>query len=183
MKNFILAGTLVITTTLYGQNISEDSLDNKPGYRLAYLGERLCRVKTREEAYYYTYFSKDRNESFEGLFCSTSCKSHTNGAKFESSEAPPVKGHPVLLNGHFKTYDQNGNAYMVENFEAGLPTIIEDIGYDKEGKMKHHMIYNFAKKYKDQPGSFYFEYYDSNNILKESYYYGKNEKGKFGVIK
>ena len=140
-------------------------------------------VDTKEEAFYYLYFNYDDGYSFDGLFCPRACKNRNEGSKFETKGAKPTKGAPILLNGNFKTYDKNGNVIMNENFKNGSPGVIEDYSYNKQGKCLSKNIYDFTKKYNNQSASWYFQQFDADLKLKDSYYLAKNDKGKWVEIK
>lgn len=160
-----------------------DSKHNKIGYWVTYFGERLCQVKDKSEAYYYTYIYWDSGYSIDGLFCPHACKSRSRGAKFESSNPGTIKGQPILLNGTFIVYNEFGKMIMYESYLQGKPQIIKDFSYDKSGQCKSETIIDYTRNYKNQPASFLYIYKKANGAVSDSSLFGKNEKGKWVTIR
>lgn len=186
-KTFLPFILFIICNVCLSQIPDTDTLNkyneqkNKHGYWLIYLTDKLCITENKNDAYYYTILYYDNGYSADGFFCNVVCKTRSMSASFIAPQTAAVKGTPVLLNGNFKTFNKQGNIILNETFINGVPTIVEDYSYDKNGLYKSKIIYDCTKRFNNQPCSFYVQIIVDEKI-KSKYYYGKNNKGKWVKI-
>ena len=194
MANFKILFKHILTVAFYFLIISATAQFNsdtinkkvnaqKAGYWLYFFTDILVPTKDTNEACYYAYLYYDNGYSWDGFYCGSSSAYRKSAIKVEREGEQGKKGAPALLNGRFKYYDKRGNLIRDESYTNGFPGYFVDYTFSKKGVFKGKTIIDNSKKHKGQLCSFYMEVYTEKNELKENFFFGKNNKEKWGVIK
>jgi hypothetical protein len=146
----------------------------KAGLWKVFLDEKFKIISDSSKAFYYGYETYDNGNSLYPL------------VQFKKGIITSLKsevGKPIPLNGALIIQYKNGKVSTEANYSNGFPTIWYGYRWDKTGRCTMKESLDYSKQYKNQPGSFYYEKYNQDNILVETFYFGKKENGKWDYIK
>jgi hypothetical protein len=158
-----------------------DDKHKKHGLWKIFLGQNLWIAKTESEAYYYTYNYYEHGQLV--IYGTSGGKYKKKAIKVIHEGKLPEKGKPVALNGNYKIYTARG-LEEEEEYKDGLP--VYEISYDTkdttDGWTKIELL-DYSKPYHGQFGSFYYELYYGDGSIRNKFWFGRNEKGKWNFIK
>ncbi len=161
----------VFTSFTFGQTEKLNQLDNdgkKHGKWIAYLDRNWKYINDSTKAVYYKYTYYDHGTN---LYPMGPC-----GRKHYKLE--PVidsKQKITLLDGEYKWYNSKGQLSSVHVFKNGEYISCKE--YYSSGKISQY--FDYTKKWKEQPLTWYMESYDKNGKIKLSLYFKPDDKGKY----
>lgn len=168
---------ILITANVYSQSDTINKTTpkgKKNGYWLVYLDSSLNVTRYKERAVFYGF---DYYENGRKI-----CPLQNLNRKNKNSIDPILKkqiGNPVLLNGEFKFYYKDGTVEFEDVYINGLPNTKTAYRWSPDGKLITKEVADYKKQYKNQTGSCYYESIDSSNTVKDWFWYGKGENGKW----
>ena len=182
----ILAFLILIKVGILFSQTKSDSLNQynakgkKHGFWKEYLTDYLIETKDTTLSY---YFALNYYENGKLIIWTSGAQYYKKKAiRVESDTKKPEKGKPVLLNGHFKFYYNDGLG-LDEIYKNGLPIYTATCAPDKDGNSVKTEIMDYTNSYNQQFGSFLYDRYKTDGTLYYHHYFGKNKKGKWTFIK
>jgi len=165
---------------MFGQAEAINQLDSKGkrnGKWIEYPDAKWKVVKDSSAAVYYRYAHYDHGVNLYG----SSNHSRLN-FKLESSGNSNQAGKIKMLDGEYKWLDKKGRVVSIDKYNngeviwsknyswhVGNTWLGEMLGYRKNLTGTLHESYDFTKKYKEQPYTFYIEIYDTKGKVKTYY--------------
>lgn len=135
----------------------------KTGYWLVFLNDKLIPVKDSSQAYFYAYNYYDNG--VKAGFFPIANSSRRKSVRVDYHGLSPVKGRPQLLNGHITFFDKDSIS-MDEVYLNGIPVSRQGFFWDKIKKCKYKQTLDYNHAYKKETGSFYYEYFNYEDSIK-----------------
>jgi hypothetical protein len=149
-----------------------NSKHQKNGYWVIYLNERLVPVKDTSQARFYGFNYYD-NGVLVGFFPAAN-QSRKRAKKIDYHGLDPIKGKILLLDGRI-TYYEKDSATLDEVYENGIPLCRRGFFWDRRGQPAYTQILNYKKEFKNETGSFYYEYLQRKDTLEKIWYRKKSD--------
>lgn len=172
---------LLFTFQLYshrsnGQTVTlnkYNSREKKDGYWKVFLDDKLNPADSLN-SYFFGFELWDNGKDVFKYH-----KHQWSFSKITSDKTLPEKGKPQAINGTFKWYSENGRLLNAEIYNEGHPFFIKSYVYENDNikTPSFNEVLYFDKKYKDIPGTFYYEEYGRNGLLNGRYWFRKGERG------
>jgi hypothetical protein len=182
----IIIFCLAFSSLSYAQDFNLDTLNRKNakgkkvGYWLYYLDQHTNPVKSKEDAYY--YLLEEYDEGAQMIFANRKHPGKPIYTLIVSPENKGQKGQPVLISGTFEWVDSKANRQVKikEVYKDGVIWYIEEVVKNKHELLSKEIL-DRNKIFKNNPNSFYLEYYHE---LKEDTKVGYlvRTKGKYLLI-
>ncbi len=167
----------IVTAQTKNDTLNKFNKNNKKdGYWVKYLDGYLNPTDSIN-SYFYGYELFDNGYRVFPLESHKWCKKYY----FSDTTTPTKKGHPIILNGHFKWYWYKGGPIANEEiYINGHPKYFKTYSWlDTIGTSAHNEVIYFDKLYNGIRGTLFYEEYGLHGRLDNSGYMYKDKDGKW----